>query len=487
MKKCCAVLLALCLAALGLCPVSLAFEGAIYEIFPGSFADGDGDGKGDLMGIAKKADYIASLGVGAVWITPFYPTVSYHGYDVMDYCDVRPSMGGMEAFDQMAAALHERDIAVIVDLVLNHSSHYHPWFTSACTALAKGEDSPYLDYYVFSRESGANMHAVPGADGWYYLGEFGHHMPDLNLENAELRLEIEGILRFWLERGADGFRLDATTHYYGGDVNQNTAFLAWLMQTAREIRPDVYIVGEAWTDDGTIARMYESGVSSLFHFSLADSSGAILDAVRNQNGSKLARKIAAPFEMGVNAPFLTNHDMGRSAGMLMQNQEKMRAAAAAYLLSPGHPTVYYGEEIGMTGSGRDENKRLAMVWGEDAFTCHSPEEADQAQKLQSGVLQQDADENSLLNAYRDLLSIRNAHPEIDSESPEALDLGIKALYAIRYGQTCVLINMGKKEISMEWKGSDRFASVGGARLENDLLIMPPWSVMVLSSDSVSQP
>lgn len=487
MKKFCAVFLALCLAALGLCPVSLAFEGAIYEIFPGSFADSNGDGKGDLMGIAQKADYIASLGVGAVWLTPFYPTVSYHGYDVMDYCDVRPSMGGMEAFDEMLKTLHEKNIAVIIDLVLNHSSHYHPWFTDACTALALGKESPYLDYYIFSRESGPNMHAVPGASGWYYLGEFGHHMPDLNLDNAKLRLEIEGILRFWLEKGVDGFRLDATTHYYGGHVENNTAFLAWLMETARAIREDVYIVGEAWTDDGTIAKMYESGISSLFHFSLADSNGAILDAVRTQNGSKLARKIAVPFEMGMNAPFLTNHDMGRSAGMLMQNIEKMRVAAAAYLLSPGHPVIYYGEEIGMTGSGRDENKRLAMVWGEDAYACQSPEEADQQQKLQAGVLQQESDEASLLNTYRAIVALRNAHPEIDTESPEALDLGVKALYAIRYGQTHVLINMGKKEISLEWQDAARLEQIGGVTLENSLLIMGPWSIAVLSNPSASQP
>ena len=480
MKKTCAILLALCLAALGFCPVSLAFEGAIYEIFPGSFADGNGDGRGDLWGVAQKADYIASLGVGAVWLTPFYPTVSYHGYDVMDYCDVRTWMGGMEAFDQMLSALHEKGIAVIIDLVLNHSSQYHPWFTSACTALAKGEDSPYLSYYEFSREGGANMHAVPGASGWYYLGEFGSHMPDLQLDNAELRQEIADILRFWLDKGVDGFRLDATTHYYGGHVEKNTAFLGWLMETARGIRPDVYIVGEAWTDDGTIAKMYESGISSLFRFSLADSNGAILDAVRNQNGAKLARKIAEPLEKGVNAPFLTNHDMGRSAGMLMQNVEKMRVAAAAYLLSPGHPVIYYGEEIGMTGSGRDENKRLAMVWGEDAYTCQSPEDADQKQKLKTGVVQQEADESSLLSTYRAIMQMRNAHPEIDTERPEALDLGVKALYAIRYGGTHVLINMGKKEAAVAWEQAAQLEQIGGAALENGTLTLPPFSVAVLT-------
>lgn len=478
MKKFCAVFLALSLMTLGFCPASLALSGVIYEIFPGSFADGDGDGRGDLRGVAEKADYIASLGVGAVWLTPFYPTVSYHGYDVMDYCDVRASMGGLEAFDQMAQALHERGIDVIIDLVLNHSSNYHPWFTEACTALQKGEDSPYIDYYTFTKESGANMHAVPGAAGWYYLGEFGSHMPDLNLDSEALRGEIEGIMRFWLDRGADGFRLDATTHYYGGSVEKNTAFLTWLMQTARGIREDVYVVGEAWTDDATIARMYESSISSLFHFSLADTNGAILEAVRGQNGSKLAHRIASPFEGGVDAPFLTNHDMGRSAGMLMQNAEKMRAAAAAYLLAPGRPTVYYGEEIGMTGSGRDENKRLAMVWGEEAYTCRSPEEADQEQKLTEGVLQQEENPESLLNTYRALIAIRNAHPEIDLEKPEAFDLG-KAIYAVRYGKVCVLINMSKKTAGIDWPKEAAVEQVGGAELTGGLLTMQPWSIAVL--------
>ena len=480
MKKFCAVFLALCLAALGICPVSLAFEGAIYEIFPGSFADSNGDGKGDLCGITHKADYIASLGVGAVWLTPFFPTNSYHGYDVMDYCAVRPSMGTMDDFDAMVAALHERNIAVIIDLVLNHSSNYHPWFIDACTALAKGTESDYVNYYMFSKEPGTNMHAVPGASGWYYLGEFGSHMPDLNLDHPALRGEIEHILRFWLDKGVDGFRLDATTHYYGGHIKNNTAFLSWLMDTAKSISPDVYVVGEAWTDEGTIAQMYESGISSLFQFSMADTNGAILDAVRNQNGAKLARKVATPLETGVNAPFLSNHDMGRSAGMLMQNTDKMRAAAAAYILSPGHPMIYYGEEIGMTGSGRDENKRMAMVWGEDAYTCLSPADCDQAQKLTEGVLRQESDPDSLLNTYRAILQMRNAHPEIDKAAAEAVDLGFKALYAVRYGDTHVLINMGKNEIALEWQGADHLETVGGAALDQATLTLPPWSIAVLS-------
>ena len=472
-------LLSLCLFC---APVLASASGVIYEIFPGSFADAKGDGHGDLAGVSAKADYIASLGVSAVWLTPIYPSPSYHGYDVTDYCAINPKMGTMEDFDAMCATLHERGMALYLDLVFNHSSHLHPWFTAACAALAAGENSAYIDYYNFSKEPGANMHAVPGAQGWYYLGEFGSHMPDFNLDSDTVKQEFTKIMTFWLERGVDGFRLDATTHYYGGDTEKNTAFLSWLMQTARAIKPDIYIVGEAWTDDATIGRMYESGISSLFHFSLADSAGAIATAVREQNGAKLARTIAATSVKGVDAPFLTNHDMGRSAGVLMNDAGKMRAAAAAYLLAPGRPTVYYGEEIGMNGSGRDENKRLPMLWGEDAFTCNPPEKADQKQRLKVGVNAQEADAASLLSVYRRLIALRNHTPEIDAAQGEALDLGVKALYAIRYGEVTVVINMGKKEISCAFTQEADVEAVGSVSLDGGMLTMGPWSVAILRTE-----
>lgn len=469
-------LLSLCLFC---APALASASGVIYEIFPGSFADANGDGHGDLAGVTAKADYIASLGVSAVWLTPIYPTTSYHGYDVADYCAINEKMGTMEDFDAMLAALHERGISLYLDLVFNHSSSMHPWFTAACAALAAGEESEYIDYYNFSKEPGANMHAVPGVEGWYYLGEFSTRMPDLNLDNEAVKAEFAKIMAFWLERGVDGFRLDATTHYYGGDTQKNTAFLTWLMQTARAIKPDVYIVGEAWTDDATIARMYESGISSLFHFSLADSTGAIATAVREQNGAKLARTIASYSCKGVDAPFLTNHDMGRSAGVLMNDIGKMRAAAAAYLLAPGRPTVYYGEEIGMNGSGLDENKRLPMLWGEEAFTCNPPAKADQKQRLKVGVLAQEIDESSLLSVYRTLIHLRNRTPEIDAEPPQAFDLGEKAIYAIRYGEVTVVINMGKKVVSCALAQEAGVEAVGSVTLENGVLTMEPWSVAVL--------
>ena len=471
-----ATLLSLCL----LCSPALASScGVIYEIFPGSFADANGDGHGDLAGVTAKADYIASLGVSAVWLTPIYPSPSYHGYDVTNYCAIHPRMGTMEDFDAMLDTLHQRGLSVYLDLVLNHTSSEHPWFTEACAALANGTESRYIEYYNFSKEPGANIYAVPGTDGHFYLGEFTSHMPDLNLDSEAVREEIRQIAEFWLARGVDGFRLDATTHYYGGDTEQNTAFLTWLMETLRTIKPDIYVVGEAWTDDATIARMYDSGISSLFHFSLADSTGAIATAVREQNGAKLARTIAAYSTKGIDAPFLTNHDMGRSAGVLMNDAGKMRAAAAAYLLAPGRPTVYYGEEIGMNGSGRDENKRLPMLWGEEAFACNPPEMADQKQRLKTGVLAQEADESSLLNTYRAVIALRNRTPEIGAHAPQAIDLGIKALYAIAYGDVTVVINMSKKEASCAFEQEASVEAIGSVTLEGGQLTMEPWSAAVL--------
>lgn len=466
-------------AAMGMRPLPCAPQGAVYQVFPGSFADSDGDGIGDLRGIEKKADYIASLGVDAVWLTPFYPASSYHGYDVTDYCAVSAQMGDLHAFDRMLRALHRRGLRVIIDLVFNHTGSEHPWFRAATQALAQGTDSPYIAYYNFSRCQGANMYAVSGAEGWYYLGEFGYGMPDLNLDSEQVRAELEKIMRFWLARGVDGFRLDAVIYYYRDDTERNTAFLTWLVQAARKIRRDVYIVGEAWTDDDTIARLYDSGINSLFHFSLAGYGGGIAEAIRCGGGCALAFRIAGSGFKGTDAAFLSNHDMDRSVCMLPGEIGPRRAAAAAYLLAPGNPYVYYGEELGMTGSGRDENKRLPMLWGEQRYTCQPPKRADQEQALKMGVVQQEREKDSMLCTYRRLITLRRKHPEIGGVRPEAVDIGHGAVYALRYGRTAVLINMHGAPACFPWAGRARIAHEGGVMLEGGYMMLAPWAVAVI--------
>lgn len=446
-------LLALALVCALLPLGSLAVTGPVYQVFVGSFADGDGDGVGDLKGLTEKLDYIQTLSVGGLWLTPIHPSPSYHKYDVTDYLAVDPAFGDIKDFQALSAACQRRGIRLILDLVLNHTSNQHPWFLAAADALARGEDSPYIRYYHFNSETG---HPVPGAQGWFYLGHFGPHMPDLNLDNPCVREEIRAILSFWLEQGAGGFRLDATTHFYEEHAANNTRFLRWL----KEQVPDSYIVAEAWKDESTILGMYESGVDSFFNFPMAGSTGWLVTALRDQRGDRVAARVEAwnanlrqRNPQGLDAPFLSNHDMARSAGYMMYRPQLMKQAAAVYLTMPGVPFIYYGEELGMSGSGRDENKRLPMLWGkgQDAVPA-PPQEADQQQRQTQGVLEQETNPDALLSFYRGLLSLRAACPELTAGAPEAVatDHPAIAAWRVTHSDSSVLVlhNLGDQPLTI---------------------------------------
>ncbi len=387
-----------------------------YEIFTGSYYDSDGDGIGDLNGINMKLDYVQALGADAIWLTPVSPSPSYHKYDVMDYTAIDPAFGTQEDFDALADACAARGITLIFDLVINHSSSQHPWFLSALQSLQAGDmGNPYIDYYRFSQ--GAGDVAVEGTD-WYYAAGFDPGMPELNLDSPAVRKEIKAVAAFWLQHGVGGFRLDAVTHYYDGQPESNTAFLTWLQETIQSLQTDVFIVGEAWTDDIAILALYKSGISGLFNFPMS-STGTLSKAMRSEAGDSLTHRLAqwqqeieAINPAAVAVPFLGNHDQGRIAGVLVNDLQKEKQAAALYLLSPGVPFLYYGEELGMTGSGDDPNKRLPMLWSTTDSTgmCLPPEGATQAQRLQTGADMQENDLGSLLSFYRAVLDFRSQYP-----------------------------------------------------------------------------
>lgn len=412
-------------------------SGVTYEIFVGSFADSDGDGIGDLQGMINKLDYIESLGVSNLWLTPIHPSPSYHHYDVLDYYAVAPEFGTLEDFDRLVAECGKRGITVMLDLVVNHTSSEHPWFKEACDALRSGGDSRYLSWYNFTKGGGAFV--VTDTD-WYYEGAFGYHMPDLNLNSDEVRAEIAGIIAFWQAHGVKGFRLDAVTSYYTGADKTTADFMRWLCETAKAGDPECYIVGEAWTNEQTILTLYGSGIDSLFGFPAADQKGVLLQGALNGRGVGVARfeehynaAIKAVSPSSVDAPFLTNHDIARVRGMLRSDVTKMKIAAMLYLLLPGRPVVYYGEELGMGGSGIDENKRLPMLWSaEDASRqCSPPAGANQQQKLKQGADAQDADPDSLLNTYRALIHLRKLAPELEHGAMTAVDTGNDAICFFR--------------------------------------------------------
>ncbi|MHC1786603.1 MAG: alpha-amylase family glycosyl hydrolase [Christensenellales bacterium] len=478
--------LALALCALLLPLQAFMLQGPVYEVFVASYADGDGDGRGDLRGLSEKLPYLQSLKVDGLWLMPISPSPSYHKYDVTDYLAVDPAYGTLADFEALAARCDGLRISLILDLVLNHSSSQHPWFLAACQSLRDGTGSPYRDFYLFSQTAG---HPVPEAPGWYYAGSFGPHMPELNLDSSALRGEIREILRFWITRGADGFRLDAVSKFHEENAVRNADFLTWLRESLQAIQPDVYLVGEVWKDANSILSHYGSGIDSLFNFPFADATGILVDAIRNQRGRGLAEKVAAwnkqlhdKDPLARDAPFLSNHDMGRSAGFLMYKQDKMKLAAALYLTLPGIPFLYYGEEIGMSGSGRDENKRLPMLWTADpALLPLPPADADQTQRLKAGVDLQEKDPNSLLSFYRALLTIRAAFPWFSRAEAEAVDTGQTTVAAWRLHdatrEALILHNLSDKSVTLALPAGGQLITwdtgSGVATSTGQELLLPP--------------
>ncbi len=472
-----------------------------YEIFVRSFYDSDGDGLGDLDGVREKLDYIVDdLGADGLWLMPIMPSPTYHKYDVMDYRSIDPEYGTLEDFDALVAEAHARDVRILLDLVVNHTSNRHPWFKEAVSALWNDEESPYIDYYNFSPEDpGQGWNKI--TDKYYYECRFVAEMPDLNLDNPEVREEILSIAQFWLDRGADGFRLDAVTSFYTGHKEKNIEFLRWLNDGIKAIRPDAYLVGEAWTDGVTITDYYGSGLDSFFNFPYSQATGRLVAALNARTGRNLAgslaewnRTIQAARPGARDALFLSNHDHARSAGILMRDIRRQKMAAALYLLAPGNPFVYYGEELGMTGSGKDENARLPMAWSttDPAGIPLPPPNATQTVEGIDGADRQLRDRNSLLQYYRRIFTIKARYPEIARGIPEARDGGLQevAILAMTWqGRTvCVVHNLAEEAVSVDLalaglQGAtlgDSLAVAGGKpRMARDRLSMPPLSTAIL--------
>ena len=217
-----------------------------YEIFVRTYCDSDGDGVGDFAGVASKAGYLQSLGVGAVWLMPINPSNSYHGYDVNDYYSVNPDYGTMADFESMVETLNEHGIDVVIDMVLNHSGLSNPWFSESYKdrQADDGSADSKADWYVWSDESGLNYHSYADA---YYLGAFSPSMPEFNWDCAAFRDEVKKILGFWIGKGVSGFRLDATRYYYEFNMEKNVGALDYITDSARSFDPGCYIVGENWT------------------------------------------------------------------------------------------------------------------------------------------------------------------------------------------------------------------------------------------------
>lgn len=497
-----------------------------YEVFVYSFYDSDGDGIGDLKGLTEKLDYIndgdpstdTDLGCDGIWLMPIMPSTTYHKYDVTDYLDIDAEYGTMADFEELIAACHERGIHVIIDLVMNHSSSQHEWFSEAAEYLKSlpegaepdAAECPYVDYYHFTREP-AGGYCQLGDSEWYYEAQFWSEMPDLDLESQAVRDEFAGIVDFWLEKGVDGFRLDAAKEFETGDIGVNVEILSWFNTMVKEKKPDAYIVAEVWSDLASYAQYYESGIDSCFDFAFADTEGEIARVVKGTYSTgaaaygsaleNLQETLGSYRESYIDAPFYTNHDMARSAGYYSgeysENQTKM--AQALNLLMSGSSFLYYGEELGMKGSGKDENKRAPMYWSKDEDAegmCKGPADMDDVKMKYDSFAEQQTDGNSIYHFVKETIKLRNSYQAISHGTvtfeEEASDEKVCVIRKT-YGDEEVLLafNLSEEDATVDLSGiegaDEKELQIGGvllttaeqAELVDGRLQMPPYSVVIL--------
>jgi glycosidase len=419
-------------------------DDVFYEIFVRSFADSDGDGVGDLPGLTARLDVLndgdastdSDLGVTGIWLMPIHASPSYHGYDVVDYTSVNPDYGTQADLETFLAETERRGIRVVIDFVMNHSSVEHPWFRAART----DPDSEFRDYYSWRADDPGWTQPWSNNPVWhrtstgYYYGLFWSGMPDLNLGHPPVEQAMTEAMAFWLERGMDGFRVDAARHFFESDdgvlVDQpeSHAFMQRVRRTLDPDYPDALYIAEAWANKSAVAPYFgDDGDEFQLAFGF-DTGGAILDSVRSGTRASFEQNLRAQAttydDLGFEAPFLTNHDMPRVMRQLNGDQARMRVAAAALFAMPGTPFIYYGEEIGMRGgpSGRDEDKRTPMRWTEDTathfgFSSASPwHQADEAAGV--SVESQRGRPDSLWSLYRDLIRVRAAQPALSEPRAE---------------------------------------------------------------------
>lgn len=487
-----------------------------YEIFTGSFSDSNGDGTGDLQGIINRLDYLndgdpnsgKSLGVQGIWLTPIFSSPTYHKYNVTNYYKIDPKFGTMEDLKELITKCHERNIQVILDLPINHTGKSNKWFLDFTNAQKDGNtESPYYDFYSYYKRgekapAGRTFTPIAGTDVFYECN-FTTDMPELNFDSEFVRETVLEVARYYLEDiGVDGFRFDAAKYvYYKNDV-KSAEFWNWYVGELKKIKSDVYTVGEVWDSDGVID-MYSRQGLNCFNFAMSQSEGKIAATVKGDSINVYTKYVETylsklkSFNKGcMMFPFISNHDLDRSAGYLQIAAKQAHMAANLYILSSGSPFIYYGEEIGIKGSrggaSSDANRRLAMLWG-DEDTIRNPSEATYKNTLQINgtVASQIGDENSLLNHYKKVIMVRNANPEIARGEYVALKTTSDTLggFISTYNDTsvCVIHNTSTEEASIDlttltnipFTTLNGIVGQGNATLENNILTIAGLTSVVI--------
>ncbi|HEM4286899.1 TPA: alpha-glucosidase [Streptococcus suis] len=471
-------------------------KSVIYQIYPRSFQDSNGDGVGDIRGIISRLDYLHELGIDAIWLSPVYQSpMDDNGYDISDYQGIAPEFGTMEDMEELIAEGHKRNIKIIMDLVLNHTSDEHFWFQEALN----GPDNPYYDYYVWADEpnelrstfSGSAWEYVPHLNK-YYLHQFSVKQPDLNWKNPALKQEIWDMINFWIEKGVGGFRLDVIDLIGKEPEKLITADGPTLHPLIQELNEktfgayDLVTVGETWSANPENAQLYShpdrkefSMIFQFEHVGLDQQEGkekwdlAPLDPARlHKVLSKWQTELVGK---GWNSLFWNNHDLPRAISRFGDDRPAFRELSgkmlAIYLhFMSGTPYIYQGEEIGMINTpitdisqaddietrrmyaeriengftkeelitsinakGRD-NARRPMQWTEAEGAGFSTGQS----WLALGDTVKDinvekalADKQSLFYTYQKLIALRKEYPCMSEGNYEVIETGNDLVMAYR--------------------------------------------------------
>jgi alpha-glucosidase len=444
-------------------------RGIVYQIYPCSFQDSNGDGIGDLEGIRRRLDYIWWLGVDAIWISPIYPSpMTDFGYDISEYCDIDPVFGTLADFDRLVAEVHARGLKIILDFVPNHTSDRHPWFLESRSSRS----SPKRDWYIWRDPApdggppnnwlanfGGSAWELDVASGQYFYHAFLKEQPDLNWRNPEVRTAMFDVLRFWLNRGVDGFRVDVIWHLIKDDqFRDNPSNPAWrpdkdgidrLLQVYSADRPEVHeivaemrqvlddypdrvLIGEIYLPLERLVTYYGQdmkGAHLPFNFQLifAPWTAASIAQIVAEYESALPQQGWPNWVLG-------NHDQKRIATRV--GQRAARIAAMLLLILRGTPTLYYGDEIGLEdvpiapecaqdpwernelglGLGRDP-ARTPMPWDGTAdagFSTGTPWLPLNPDHVVRNVASQRRDPDSMLALYRQLIWLRRSRPVLQT-------------------------------------------------------------------------
>ncbi len=476
-----------------------------YQILVYTFCDSNGDGIGDLQGVISKLDYLDELGVTGIWLMPIHPSDSPHKYNVNDYEAIDPTYGTMADFEQLISECDRRGIKVILDLVVNHTGDLHPWFLDAVEylkCLGDGEEGsseicPHYEFYNFRRFSeiaGLNSehyNMISGTD-FVYEHRFTFNMPDLNLDSPLVREEIRKVMEFWLNKGVAGFRVDAAKEFYAGNVKKNVEFMTWLQDAAESIKPDVYMVAEAWVMDAyTIGQYYQSGFVSMFNFPMGAGMGTLVKTVNSRGNEMVVSQWASNLEKYcgfyadgnpgfIDAMFTSNHDVGRIRNFCRGDLNRMKLAGAMNLFSGGSAFIYYGEEIGIPGGGDDADNRAPMYWADDVQAGVTEPMMDCDLTVQDyplgSVATQTGDTNSIYSYYRECIAIREALPVIArGKNTVETDLNVKCVSAIRKtwnDETCImLININEQADTVDLSGYTDWKMVASVSADGSPIVM----------------